>query len=335
MALTGLSHVGLSTPDLERCLAFYRDGLAFHEIVRFGWEAGNTAADAGLGLADTAATIVVLNAGNTYLEVLHFTSPIPVRLDEPPTLFREGITHIALEVDDAAEAARRVETLGGLRVDRDPASTSPAHLVRDPDGNLIELRSTRSTPLDLGTRAIAVPHDSDEAARRPRHAAHGPTDIRGLHHVGVCTRDADRTATFYLAAGATDVDDVTWDLGTSDALDVSRGVARQGRARVLGFGNAYLELLQYKGVAVEPRPDSARIIEYGFNHLCVDVDDIATTHAELLERGMTCHAPWVVMPGGHAAMGYALDVQGTPIELLEHRSTQSTMWPGHLTIPTA
>ena len=100
----------------------------------------------------------------------------------------------------------------------------------------------------------------------------------------------------------------------------------------MSFGNAYLELLQYDGVDVAARPHSARIIEYDFNHLCVDVDDIGGLHAYLSGHGMTAHAPWVQMPGGHAAMGYALDVQRTPIELLEHRSQASTMWPGHLSI---
>jgi catechol 2,3-dioxygenase-like lactoylglutathione lyase family enzyme len=205
-------------------------------------------------------------------------------------------------------------------------------LVRDPDGNLIELRRTRGTALDLAQVTIQIPHDGQDAERRPRTAI-SPDGIRGLHHVGVCTLDADRAAQFYLAAGARDIDDVHWDLGRAQEEDAARGVARRGRARVISLGNAYLELLEYQDVDVAPRPADARIIEFGFNHLCVDVDHIATTHTEWLERGMTCHAPWVVMPGGNAAMGYALDVQRTPIELLEHRSPRSIMWPGHLAAP--
>ena len=54
--------------------------------------AGVLAFDMDGTLVDTAADIAVLSAGNTYLEVLHFRSPLPIRLDDPPTLFREGIT---------------------------------------------------------------------------------------------------------------------------------------------------------------------------------------------------------------------------------------------------
>jgi hypothetical protein len=116
------------------------------------------------------------------------------------------------------------------------------------------------------------------------------------------------------------VDDRVW----------GEGAPTGGRMTTLSCGNADLELLEYRGIAVAPRPSDARIIDYGFNHVCVDVDDIAVDHATWSTAGMTCFAPWTVMPGGHAAMGYALDVQGTPLELLEHRSARSTMWPGHL-----
>ncbi|HCK79782.1 MAG TPA: VOC family protein, partial [Actinobacteria bacterium] len=71
MAVTGLNHVGLSTPDLSRALAFYRDALGFTELMSFGWESGNPAADAGLGLTDTAAQVAVLTTGTSFLEVLH------------------------------------------------------------------------------------------------------------------------------------------------------------------------------------------------------------------------------------------------------------------------
>jgi catechol 2,3-dioxygenase-like lactoylglutathione lyase family enzyme len=330
--VTGLSHVGLSTPDFERALTFYTQALGFAEIVRFSWDAGNPAADAGLGLADTAADIAVLTAGNTYLEVLHFRSPLPVRLDEPPTLFREGITHIALETPDVEAVRRLILQAGGSEVERGDA-TATSRLVRDPDGNLIELRTTASVPVG-GYTALTV--ETPGGATPVEGLAPRPTPRRdhvlGIHHAGVCTLDLEATSAFYQQAGLTVIADGRWDLGDTASQDASRMVAGQGRAQLMTFGNAYLELLQYDDVDVSPRPQTARIIEYGFNHLCVDVDDIGRLHEHLSGQGMTSHAPWVAMPGGHAAMGYALDVQGTPIELLEHRTQASTMWPGHLNI---
>lgn len=332
MRVTGLSHVGLSTPDFERALAFYGQALGFAEVMRFSWDAGNPAADAGLGLTDTAADIAVLTAGNTYLEVLHFRSPLPDRLDDPPTLFREGITHIALETPDVEAARRLIIEAGGTEVERgDAAATS--RLVRDPDGNLIELRSTSAAPLGgYGELVVAIPEGAADVDTVPPRPNARRDQVLGLHHAGVCTLNLDATSAFYREAGLTVIADGTWDLGSEAPQDASRMVANRGRAQLMSFGNAYLELLQYDDVEVTARPATARIIEYGFNHLCVDVDDIGRLHEHLGDRGMTSHAPWVQMPGGHAAMGYALDVQRTPIELLEHRTQASTMWPGHLSI---
>lgn len=332
MGITGLSHVGLSTPDLDRAIAFYGDTLGFADVVRFSWEAGNPAADAGLGLIDTAADIAVLCAGNTYLEILQFNAPLPVRLDDAPTLFREGITHIALETPDVAAAEAVVLASGGRAIPRADANSATSRLVRDPDGNLLELRSTVGAPLGgYAALTIDVPALVSTAEPLARRAARRDT-VHGLHHVGVCTLDLDATSTFYAEAGLSTVADGRWDLGDGDGLDASRMVARRGRAHLMSFGNAYLELLQYDDVEVQARPESARIIEYGFNHVCADVDDIGSIHAHLTTAGMTSYAPWVVMPGGNAAMGYALDVQRTPLELLEHRTPASIMWPGHLSV---
>jgi catechol 2,3-dioxygenase-like lactoylglutathione lyase family enzyme len=198
-------------------------------------------------------------------------------------------------------------------------------MIRDPDGNMIELRPPSS--IDDGRR-IHIPSATDPAdAVSITPARRSP--IVGVHHVGVCTLDADRQAAFYLDAGLADLDDSTWTVPSDDG---SRDVRR--RIRTLSFGNVFLELIEPLDESVAARPAGARIIEYGFNHLCADVDDIASTHPHLMAAGMTVHAPWTPMPGGHAAMGYGLDPTGLPIELLEHRTARSTMWPGHLSLST-
>jgi len=156
--------------------------------------------------------------------------------------------------------------------------------------------------------------------------------VRGIGHVGVTTLGADPLRDFYREAGIPSGTDVTWDLGAAEPIDATRAISSAGRAVVMPLGNAYLELLEYHDVPVMERPSDARIIDYGFNHLCFDIHDIQSTHSHLSTVGMTCFAPWVLMPGGNAAMGYALDPGGNAIELLEHRTMASTMWPGHLSI---
>lgn len=76
MPILGLNHVGLSTPDLGRLQRFYCDLLGMPAIGGFSWEAGNTAADAGLGLADTAADVLLINAGNCFLEAFQWRNPV-------------------------------------------------------------------------------------------------------------------------------------------------------------------------------------------------------------------------------------------------------------------
>lgn len=340
MAITGLSHVGLSTPDLPRAIAFYSGALGFSEVVSFSWPAGNDAADAGLGVVGSAADLTVLNAGNTYLEVMQFHNPLPRRIDDPPTLQREGITHIGIEVRDLDEAAEHM-LAGGART-LDPAhdaSSASSRLLRDPDGNLIELRVTTSgDSLEYERLHVRIPliEDGDDHSGAHIAASRGDTPtrthVRGISHVGVATVGADPLRDFYEEAGLTVSSDTSWDLRVSEPVDSTRAVTSAGRALVMSAGNAYLELLEYHDVPVLVRHEEARIIEYGFNHLCFDIHDIATTHAHLGTVGMTCFAPWIQMPGGNASMGYALDPARTPIELLEHRSAASTMWPGHLSI---
>lgn len=329
MQITGLSHIGLSTRDLDAAVTFYADAFGFAEITRFGWDAGNDAADAGLGLSSTAATIVVMSAGNAYLEILEFDTPAPIALDDPPTLFREGITHLALHTDDLAAATSAVISAGGSLAS--PATRTTTQLVRDPEGNLIELyASTDAGPGSYHALDVQVPHaDAGTFTNRPQPRR---DLVRGVHHVGVCTLDTEATAAFYRSGGLTTVSDHRWDLTGTATVAASHMVALRGRAHLMSFGNAFLELLEYADAPVQARPPSARIIEYGFNHFCVDVDDIGAVHRHLTRAGMTSHAAWVDMPGGNAAMGYALDVQRTPVELLEHRTSSSTMWPGHLSI---
>jgi len=319
MPVTGVSHVGVSTPDLARSLAFYRDALGFADVAAFSWPQGTDGADAGLGLSGTAADVAIVTAGNVYLEILQFHSPAPRAYEPADALHREGITHIGLEVTDVDAVRDLVLASGGS--DYLPAARTPGvHLVRDPDGFVLELRSSAPLdPLSWSRLRVAVP--AADGAAPPARPGPRRDLVHGVGHLGIATADAEGLSEFYLAAGLTLGADYRW--GT-------------GRCITLAAGNAALELLEYHDdLGVVPRAGGAQIIDHGFNHVCFDVTDIGTLHERLVGRGMTFHAPWVTMPAGNAAMGYALDPQTTPIELLEHLTTSSVMWPGHLTTDLA
>lgn len=327
MAVTGLNHVGLSTPDLSRALAFYRDALGFTELMSFGWESGNPAADAGLGLTDTAAQVAVLTTGTSFLEVLHFDSPTPRRFDESPTVLREGIHRIGIAVRDL-DAAWDLMMSAGATPDPDLPADRSAHtqLVRDPDGNIIELISQHALPAMAELQPV-VPHATDSPSSELIPTGHGDV-LLGIVLAGVTVTNP-AIIDFYASAGLSPAQRIEWGDGDTPT-SAAHALMDRGESNLLSAGNAVLDFVHPVSPPALDRPVDARIIEWGFNHLCLDVDDIASTHRDLLGRGMTCFAPWTDMPGGNSAMGYALDPARVPVELLEHRNAQSFMWPGRL-----
>jgi len=73
----GIHHTAISTPDLERALAFYRDLLGAEPVTDFEWPAGTEAADRIVGLAGSAARAVMLRLGNAMIELFEFRAPTP------------------------------------------------------------------------------------------------------------------------------------------------------------------------------------------------------------------------------------------------------------------
>jgi len=329
MAITGLNHVGLSTPDVGRANAFYRDGLGFSEIISFAWPVGTPGADAGLGLTDTAASVTVLLTGNSYLEVLQFDSPLPIAFDSAPTLRREGISHIGLEVTNLESATDLVVASGGS-VDANFPATETSRLVRDPDGNIIELHtSSQGDPLDYRRLRVHTPNGLDG---EPQLFTPARRDVvRGLSFAGITTARTADLLDFYKHANLNPSNTSSWDSRAS-APRAALATAGSGISTSVQVSNAYLDFSEFRDQPIALKPTDARIIEYGFNHLCFDVTGIDSTHQALTQAGMTCFAPWINMPGGSSAMGYALDVSRNPVELLEHLSARSIMWPGHLSV---
>lgn len=153
--INGLHHVALSTPDLDRLTAFYRDLLGF-EIVDWpgGWSVGNAVIDEIVGLKDSAARQAMLRAGNLYLEVFEYSSPTPKPGDPNRPVCDHGYTHFCLDVTDIdAEYARL--SAAGMRFHRAPVSDPGQGIAsaygRDPDGNVIEIQevSNRDHPFFL------------------------------------------------------------------------------------------------------------------------------------------------------------------------------------------
>jgi catechol 2,3-dioxygenase-like lactoylglutathione lyase family enzyme len=131
------NHVGLCVRDLARSRAFYEGALGF----RFWWEfdAPEEATRTLLGLPGPAGLrACYLVRDGLVLELLHFSDgehphPRPRQFDEP------GLTHLSLAVEDRDGTLARVRELGGEVVET--SDVRAAVMVRDPDGQLVELTS--------------------------------------------------------------------------------------------------------------------------------------------------------------------------------------------------
>ena len=135
-------HIAISTPDLERLVAFYRDVLGFEVIEEFDWEKGDQAADQVIGLKDSAAKAVMLKGGSFHLEIFEFQSPPPKPVDPNRPVCDHGLTHFSFEVTDVQAVYDRLKK-AGVRFNCPPeklGDLGTAIYGRDPDGNVIELQ---------------------------------------------------------------------------------------------------------------------------------------------------------------------------------------------------
>lgn len=141
MTVKRLSHHGLCVGELERALAFYRDGLGFREVARLVFTDPGT--QRLLGLPGAKLEAVYLRRDGTTLELLHFPSPGTHLLREPRPMNRVGLTHLSFLVDDLDAALERLRALGARVLDETrlggDAAGPKAIFVTDPDGTRIEL----------------------------------------------------------------------------------------------------------------------------------------------------------------------------------------------------
>lgn len=140
MAVLGFHHVAISTPDIARLSAFYCDLFGFERVFDMAWEQGADDIDRMMAVHGTAAKVVMLRTGNSFIEMFEFASPTPKPVSGDRPVIDHGITHLCIAVDDAEVECARLEALG-LRLHCPPLGGAPVNGTygRDPDGNVIEI----------------------------------------------------------------------------------------------------------------------------------------------------------------------------------------------------
>ncbi len=129
------NHVGHHVADLDRSVRFYVGVFGFEERRRL--RLPDAAVSGFMRIPEPVGlTAVYLELGDSVLELLHFDRPGNEPARERP--FTEpGLTHLSFTVPDVAAACRSVGELGGEVIEG--TDVGVAVLVRDPDGQVIEL----------------------------------------------------------------------------------------------------------------------------------------------------------------------------------------------------
>jgi catechol 2,3-dioxygenase-like lactoylglutathione lyase family enzyme len=146
--------------------------------------------------------------------------------------------------------------------------------------------------------------------------------LRGLHHVAICTPDADRSIAFYRdQLGFELVVDQSWQPGV-DMADTVLGLERSsGRQVLMRIGNAYLEVFEFWSPSGRAGDPDRPVCDHGYTHLCIDVDDLDETYERLLANGVPFHSPpQDLFPGVRTC--YSRDPDGNVVEIQE-------LAPGH------
>lgn len=148
--MTTWTHVGHHVADLDRAVRFYVGVLGFEEVARL--EVPDEASATLLRVEPPVGlTAVYLRLGAGVLELLHLDRPgnDPVR-ERPFT--EPGLTHLSFTVDDLAATCAAVLEHGG-EVLEETELGGFAVLVRDPDGQVLELLPPGALPRNVAGRA--------------------------------------------------------------------------------------------------------------------------------------------------------------------------------------
>ena len=138
LRVLGLDHVVLRVADLPRAIAFYADVLGCREERRLD----------ALGL-------VQLRAGTSLIDLVDTAGPLGKLGGPAAGAESRNVDHFCLRIDpfDEPSLRKHLEAHGVEPGDVGPRygadGTGPSMYIRDPDGNVVELKGPPSSPPTL------------------------------------------------------------------------------------------------------------------------------------------------------------------------------------------
>jgi catechol 2,3-dioxygenase-like lactoylglutathione lyase family enzyme len=134
---TAFNHVGLCVTDLQRSRRFYEEVLGF--VFLYEGKPPDDPTDKLLQIEPPVGlTAQYFRLDGVVLELLHYDRPGNPSAAER-VMNEPGLTHLSVSVEDIARSLERVVELGGSVIG--DTNIPMAVMVRDPDGQLIELLS--------------------------------------------------------------------------------------------------------------------------------------------------------------------------------------------------
>ena len=125
-------HIGISVPNLEESIAWYKEKLGFEEVMR-------------MNQGETIKNMIIghIRRGNCYIELFQVAGAKPLpeyRRDPNADLMVHGLKHFGLQVSDVHAAVEELKAKG-VEIAMGPIDTPGVAFVfiRDNSGNTFEL----------------------------------------------------------------------------------------------------------------------------------------------------------------------------------------------------
>lgn len=139
---------GVVVSDIDKSIEFYRDVLGLKEASSFS-VSGEIAGDAGL-TAGESATVHVMTLGDdptaTKVKLMQIGDKMPAKQDLTYINSTLGMSYMTLHVNDVSRVLANAAEHGVKPIAKGPADISRGSgnkmvlaIVRDPDGNFVEL----------------------------------------------------------------------------------------------------------------------------------------------------------------------------------------------------
>jgi catechol 2,3-dioxygenase-like lactoylglutathione lyase family enzyme len=141
--MSTLAHTGLTVGDLDRSLAFWRDGLGMVEVISQEKRGGYLERIVREPGAHVRMVHLEFPGGGTRIELFQYLEPAGGRHAARPA--DVGFSHVCVACDDIEQVLERLVQAGGspfgevIEVDTGANAGGRGVYLRDPDGHVVEL----------------------------------------------------------------------------------------------------------------------------------------------------------------------------------------------------